>query len=54
MRAIPHSGLDLPPWPDLTDPAPEHVASWVDWLRQVWTDDAIGEALSHASPALAL
>ncbi|WP_329317975.1 lantibiotic dehydratase [Streptomyces sp. NBC_01262] len=53
IRAVPHAELDLPPWPDLTDPGPEHVASWVEWLRGVWAVDEIAEALSHASPELA-
>ncbi|MEU4832331.1 lantibiotic dehydratase [Streptosporangium sp. NPDC023615] len=54
MRAVAHPKLKLPPWPDLTTPAAEHVASWLDWLRQVWAIDTVAEALSHASPGLAV
>jgi len=53
IRASAHSWPDLPPWPDLTDPAPERVASWAHWLRQVWAVDGLAEALGHASPVLA-
>jgi len=53
VRAVPQAGLDVPPCPNLTDPGPEQVASWVDWLRRVWAVDDIAEALGHASPELA-
>ncbi|HEY9469668.1 MAG TPA: lantibiotic dehydratase family protein, partial [Propionibacteriaceae bacterium] len=53
IRAVAHARPDLPPWPDLTDLAPERVASWVDWLRSVWAIDDVAEALEHASPDLA-
>jgi thiopeptide-type bacteriocin biosynthesis protein len=53
LRAVPYSRLDLPPWPDLADPARDQLGSWVDWLREVWKIDAVAEAVSHASPVLA-
>ena len=53
IRAVAQSWPDLPPWPDVTDSAPERVPSWINWLRQIWAVDGIAEALSHASPGLA-
>lgn len=52
LRAAAHSWPDLP-WPDLADSPPGIAADGVDWLRRVWADEDIGEALEHASPALA-
>jgi thiopeptide-type bacteriocin biosynthesis protein len=52
-RAAAHPKLDLPPWPDLTDQSPEHVASWTEWLRQVWKNTTVADAIGHASPVLA-
>lgn len=53
VRASAHSGLDLPPCPDLVEPAPAHVGGWVGWLKQVWGVSEIAEAIGHASPVLA-
>lgn len=53
IRAAACPWPDLPPWPDLADPAPGHVAVQVDWLRRVWAVAGIAEALEHASPVLA-
>jgi thiopeptide-type bacteriocin biosynthesis protein len=53
IRAAAHPWPDLPPWPDLTDPAATRVDTWVDWLRRVWAIDDVAEALDHASPTLA-
>lgn len=47
------SGLDVVPWPDLTDSTSEHVAQWRCWLEQVWAQDAIAAAVEVASPVLA-
>ncbi len=47
------SGVDVPPWPDLTDTTSEHVAQWRCWLQQVWTCEAIAVAIEVASPVLA-
>jgi thiopeptide-type bacteriocin biosynthesis protein len=47
------SDLDLPPWPDLTGDTPEHVREWRNWLRRVWEQEAIVEAIEVASPVLA-
>ncbi|MFI7208893.1 lantibiotic dehydratase [Micromonospora aurantiaca (nom. illeg.)] len=53
VRAAAHPDIDLPPWPDLTDPRDALVPGWVAWLRQVWTNETIVDAISHASPVLA-
>jgi thiopeptide-type bacteriocin biosynthesis protein len=54
VRAATHtSGLDVVPWPDLTDSTSEHVAQWRCWLEQVWAQDAIAAAVEVASPVLA-
>lgn len=53
VRAAAHPDIDLPPWPDLTEPRDALVPSWVAWLRQVWTNETIVDAISHASPVLA-
>jgi len=47
------SELDLPPWPDLTGSAPEYVEEWRSWLRLVWQQEALVEAIEVASPVLA-
>ncbi|SCF28872.1 thiopeptide-type bacteriocin biosynthesis domain-containing protein [Micromonospora purpureochromogenes] len=53
VRAVAHPAIELPPWPDLTEPRPELVTSWVSWLRQVWAIDAVAEAVTLSSPVLA-
>ncbi|MBB2749320.1 UNVERIFIED_ORG: thiopeptide-type bacteriocin biosynthesis protein [Microbispora rosea subsp. rosea] len=53
LRAVANATLDVPPWPDLTGPAEEHVQEWARWLSQVWAVPAVAEALEHAAPALA-
>ncbi|MFI7221257.1 lantibiotic dehydratase [Micromonospora maritima] len=53
VRAAAHPDIDLPPWPDLTEPRDALVPGWVAWLRQVWTNETIADAISHASPVLA-
>ncbi|MGH3897434.1 MAG: lantibiotic dehydratase family protein [Pseudonocardiaceae bacterium] len=46
-------GLDVPPWPDLTGDTPEHLREWRSWLRRVWQQEALVEAIEVASPVLA-
>lgn len=42
---------ELPGWPDLAPGAdPER---WRDWLRRVWTDESVADAITLASPVLA-
>lgn len=53
VRAVAHPAVELPPWPDLTEPRPDLVPSWVSWLRQVWAIDAVAEAVTLSSPVLA-
>jgi hypothetical protein len=47
------SDLELPPWPDLIGDTPEHVREWRRWLRRVWEQEALVEAIEVASPVLA-
>jgi len=49
------SGVDVPPWPDLTGTGMtnEQVAQWRGWLQQVWASEAIAAAVEVASPVLA-
>ncbi len=54
VRAATHtSGMDVPPWPDLTGGTSKHVGQWRRWLEQVWAQDAFAAAVEVASPVLA-
>ncbi len=52
VRATHLPRLALPPWPDLTGSGPEHVGSWVGWMRELWSIPEVADALGHASPEL--
>jgi thiopeptide-type bacteriocin biosynthesis protein len=51
LRAAARPWPDVPAWPDLTDPTPAGD-SWMIWLRAVWANEDIVEAVQHASPEL--
>jgi thiopeptide-type bacteriocin biosynthesis protein len=52
--AVSSKAAGLPPWwPDLTGHSAEHRRQWRDWLRAVWADEALAEAVTGASPTLA-
>ncbi|TLQ46067.1 lantibiotic dehydratase [Streptomyces marianii] len=53
LRAVARPGLPLSPCPDLDDPSPRGAAARLAWLREVWCEEDVAEALEHASPALA-
>ncbi len=53
VRAVARPELPVSPCPDLDDPSPRGAASRLAWLRKVWAEEDIAEALHHASPALA-
>lgn len=53
VRAVARPELPVSPCPDLDDPSPRGVAARLAWLREVWADEDLAEALQHASPALA-
>ena len=54
VRASVQAGpLDLPPWPDLDGTTGTDVEQWRHWLRQVWTHEAVVQAVEVASPAFA-
>lgn len=53
VRAVAQPSLALPPCPDLDDPSPSSLAACVTWLRAVWANQDVAEALQHSSPVLA-
>ncbi|MDT0342701.1 lantibiotic dehydratase [Streptomyces litchfieldiae] len=53
VRAVARPELPVSPCPDLDDPSPRGAAARLSWLREVWAEEDIAEALQHASPALA-
>ncbi|MDT0445611.1 lantibiotic dehydratase [Streptomyces johnsoniae] len=53
VRAVARPALPIPLCPDLDDPSPRGAASRLAWLREVWGEEDIAEALRHASPVLA-
>ncbi|WP_203597276.1 thiopeptide-type bacteriocin biosynthesis protein [Actinomadura bangladeshensis] len=53
LRAAALTELPVPACPDLSVDSPKHVAHWLTWLRNVWTIDAVTDAIGQASPALA-
>ncbi|TDB96902.1 lantibiotic dehydratase [Actinomadura sp. 7K534] len=53
LRAAAMTELPVPLCPDLSGDTPELVARWLVWLRNVWTIDAVADAIDHASPGLA-
>ncbi|MGW0557307.1 lantibiotic dehydratase [Streptomyces sp. NPDC002926] len=53
LRAVARPELPVSPCPDLDDPSPRSAAARLAWLREVWSEEDIAEALEHASPALA-
>ncbi|MQY11450.1 Nisin biosynthesis protein NisB [Streptomyces sp. RB5] len=53
LRAVTQPDLPLPPCPDLDDLSPQCAAARLAWLRQVWSEEVVVEALTFASPVLA-
>lgn len=53
LRAVARPELPVSPCPDLDDPSPRSAAARLAWLREVWSEEDMAEALEHASPALA-
>ena len=53
VRAVARPALPCPPLPDLDDRSSNGLAACIAWLRAVWSDDDVVEALQHASPVLA-
>lgn len=53
LRGCAHSPFTLPPWPDLDLRTGEGARVGRSWLRQVWANAPVAEAISHASPDLA-
>ena len=53
VRAVARPTQPCPPFPDLDDRSSNGSAACIAWLRAVWSDDDLVEALQHASPGLA-
>ncbi|MFM9371891.1 lantibiotic dehydratase [Streptomyces sp. Da 82-17] len=54
VRASRHTNLLLPAWPGaLTSSSPEQLTEGRAWLREVWSQEEVAEAIEHASPLLA-
>jgi len=53
VRAVAEAELPVSRCPDLDDPSPHGAASRLAWLRGVWSEEDVTEALEHASPVLA-
>ncbi|MFI1100259.1 lantibiotic dehydratase [Streptomyces melanogenes] len=53
LRAVARPESPVSPCPDLDDPSLRSAAARLAWLREVWSEEDVAEALEHASPALA-
>lgn len=53
VRAVHHSALAVPAWPDLADTTPAGIQAWRVWMRQVWQIPELADAVRFASPSLA-
>ncbi|MFE2727181.1 lantibiotic dehydratase [Kitasatospora sp. NPDC059327] len=53
VRAVARPDPAVPPWPDLGAGSPDLTHQQVEWLRTLWGDEHIAEALTLASPVLA-
>ncbi|MFJ3229917.1 lantibiotic dehydratase [Streptomyces sp. NPDC086787] len=53
LRAVARPELPVSPCPDLDDSSRRGAVAQLAWLRAVWSEADVAEALEHASPALA-
>ncbi len=53
VRAVAQPTLPCRPLPDLSDHSPNGAATCAAWLREIWANADLAEALEHASPVLA-
>ncbi|MFD8780979.1 lantibiotic dehydratase [Kitasatospora sp. NPDC059599] len=53
VRAVARPALPVPPWPNLGDSGPAARDEQALWLRAVWADRLVAQALGVASPGLA-
>ncbi|MFD8750078.1 lantibiotic dehydratase [Kitasatospora sp. NPDC059577] len=53
LRAVTNPELPSLAWPDLTTADNDLLSGQAEWLRALWADEDLAEALSLASPALA-
>ncbi|MGQ4389843.1 lantibiotic dehydratase [Streptomyces sp. SAS_270] len=54
VRGVARSSPPFPPCPDLDDRSPSASSACTAWLRAVWADKDVAEALQHSSPVLAM
>lgn len=53
VRAVARPSLLVPPCPDLDDHSPDGSSACVAWLRVVWANQDVAEAVEHSSSVLA-
>ncbi|MFF5265288.1 lantibiotic dehydratase [Actinomadura viridis] len=53
LRAAPYPQRPGRPWPDLTAETDAAINNWLKWLADVWRDEEVAEAITHASADLA-
>ncbi|MGW3071668.1 lantibiotic dehydratase [Kitasatospora sp. NPDC001132] len=53
VRAVARPDLPVPAWPDLSATGPTAALQQAQWLRALWADAHLAQALELASPALA-
>lgn len=53
VRAVARPSLPVPPCPALDDDSPGDSYACVVWLRTVWANQDVAQALQHSSPVLA-
>ncbi|WP_240800413.1 lantibiotic dehydratase [Streptomyces sp. ICN441] len=53
VRAVARPSLPFAPCPDLDDRSPSGASAHAAWLRAVWADRDVAEALRYSSPILA-
>lgn len=53
VRAVARPSLPFPPCPDLDDRSLSGSSARVAWLREVWANKDVAEALQYSSPVLA-
>ncbi|MGW1173930.1 hypothetical protein ACWD4P_09400 [Kitasatospora sp. NPDC002543] len=53
VRAVARPDLPAPAWPDLSATGPAAALQQAHWLRALWADAHLAQALELASPALA-
>ncbi|MFJ6382761.1 lantibiotic dehydratase [Kitasatospora sp. NPDC092039] len=53
VRAVARPDVPVPAWPDLSATGPAGTLQQAQWLRALWADERLAQALELASPTLA-